>query len=414
MRNVVVRAGAISLILVMFSATHVVALSEAAEAYIVDALERIERAYVRRDQVDWGALRAETLAAAQGAQTALDTHDALAAAVASLGDRHTWFDTPGPAPRGIGVQMFPRPDGVWVIIRVDDAGTEAAAGLQVGDRLIEIDGASFTGPWDILDLPDEVERVSLAIDRPGEAALLMLEVARAPLSADQFVPDGGMLDSDVGYVELPSHFGGGYVADGRVYGEVVQRLLLEQAEAGACGWVVDLRRNGGGNALAMIAGLGPLLGGDALGGTRVEGVVNELRYIASARSVTLGPATNRIPVALTLPNPDAPVALLVSRATNSAGELVTLAARGRPATRTFGEPTSGLTTTTTYLRLFGGAGVVVANGVMIDRSGRGYDEPLEPDAFVAIDWTLFGGADDPVVAAARAWLLEQPGCAGGP
>ena len=84
--------------------------------------------------------------------------------------------------------------------------------------------------------------------------------------------------------------------------------------------------------------------------------------------------------------------------------------RGRPATRSFGEPTSGLTTDRAYSLLTEDAGMWVTSGTTFDRTGRAYDEPLQPDEHVALDLARLDDPDAPVVGAAREWLLSQPAC----
>jgi carboxyl-terminal processing protease len=387
------------------------ALSAAAEGFLLGALDELERQYLRRDQVDWSALRERALVAAAGARTAEETRPALAAAVASLGDRHTEFVTaPSGPPRGIGVGLHVDADGAWTIVRVNEGGGAAAAGLRAGDRLVALDGRPFMGPASILDLPPDVDHVELTIERPPLWETLTLVVGRGPLAGAQPAATGAMLGPKVGYIDLPGHLGGP-VAGGRDYAGVVVGLLSEQADAGACGWVVDLRRNHGGQVLTMLAGIGPLLGDAPLGGVGVGEMTRRITYAPATGTATL-PAygSHRSPVRVRLPDPEAPVALLLGPATNSAGEWIAIMFRSRPATRSFGEPTSGLPTDRVFVALSDADAMWVTSGTMFDRTGRAYDEPLEPDEFVAIDWAVLGEPDDPVVVVAREWLLAQPAC----
>ena len=286
------------------------ALSAAAERFLHGALDELERHYLRRDQVDWSALRERALVAAAGARTAQETWPALAAAVASLGDRHTEFVTaPSGPPMGIGVGLHVDADGAWTIVRVNEGGGAAAAGLRSGDRLVALNGAPFTGPADILDLPPDVDRVDLTIERPPLLETLTLAVGRGPLTGAPPAATGAMLGPKVGYIDLPGHLGGP-VAGGRDDAGVVVGLLSEQADAGACGWVVDLRRNHGGQVLTMLAGIGPLLGDAPLGGVGVGEITRRITYGPSTRTASL-PAygSHRSPVRVRLPDPEAPVAL---------------------------------------------------------------------------------------------------------
>lgn len=48
---------------------------------------------------------------------------------------------------------------------------------------------------------------------------------------------------------------------------------------------------------------------------------------------------------------------------------------------------------------------------MTDRTGATHMGGINPDEFVAINWTTYGTERDPVLNAAKAWLREQPACA---
>ncbi len=50
----------------------------------------------------------------------------------------------------------------------------------------------------------------------------------------------------------------GQDADG--FATKLQAIVGELASKGPCGWIVDLRGNGGGNMWPMLAGVGPILG----------------------------------------------------------------------------------------------------------------------------------------------------------
>jgi C-terminal processing protease CtpA/Prc len=101
------------------------------------------------------------------------------------------------------------------------------------------------------------------------------------------------------------------------------------------------------------------------------------------------------------------VATLTSPLTASSGELVGLAFRGRPRTRSFGEATSGVPTDNEPFDLPDGARLLLTVALGADRTGQVYDGPLVPDQPVSIDWTALERDDDPVVRAANAWIEEQ-------
>ena len=103
---------------------------------------------------------------------------------------------------------------------------------------------------------------------------------------------------------------------------------------------------------------------------------------------------------------------ITRRATFAAGELVRVAFQGRPATRSFGEPTGGKPVLQLTTPLSDGAYVVVSAAHAADRLGNVYGGPMWPDQVVETDWARFAAPDDPVIAAATGWLHTQPGCGG--
>jgi C-terminal processing protease CtpA/Prc len=106
-----------------------------------------------------------------------------------------------------------------------------------------------------------------------------------------------------------------------------------------------------------------------------------------------------------------PVTLLTSPATMAAGELTVVAFKGRPNVRVFGEPTGGSPFLVFHTLLSDGSFLGVSAANATDRTGQVYDGPIIPDEVVSTDWTLFGSDHDPVILAAREWLLSQPDCA---
>src|SRR6185503_5925750 len=107
-----------------------------------------------------------------------------------------------------------------------------------------------------------------------------------------------------------------------------------------------------------------------------------------------------------------PVAVLTSRLTVSSGEALTIAFRGRPDTRSFGEATGGLSSANTTIPMVDGALLVVTHSREADRTGRVYEGSIEPDEPMSIDWALIESDSEPVLGAATAWLASQPACAG--
>ena len=65
-----------------------------AMAYLTVALDYLQAHSVRRDHIDWPALRLEAKALAAQAQTLTDTYPAIRRALELLDDEHSHFLTP--------------------------------------------------------------------------------------------------------------------------------------------------------------------------------------------------------------------------------------------------------------------------------------------------------------------------------
>ncbi len=189
-----------------------------------------------------------------------------------------------------------------------------------------------------------------------------------------------------------------------------QAIIRDQDTGRRCGWIVDLRGNTGGNMWPMLLGVAPLL-------RTTPGAIEDVGSFATAEgpsrwqltpsSVRMG---KRVRVDLGAPgyqlkHPGAPVAVLIGPRSASSGEASVLAFRGRPQTRSFGQPTAGLSTANEMRPLVDGSALLLTTSVMQDRNGHGDGLKIEPDQRT--------DGDAATAAAAQAWLLAQPACTGG-
>jgi C-terminal processing protease CtpA/Prc len=103
---------------------------------------------------------------------------------------------------------------------------------------------------------------------------------------------------------------------------------------------------------------------------------------------------------------EVPAAVLLGPSTASSAEVLAVALRGRPATRSFGTPTRGLIAGNRTFTLADGASLVLTVAATTDRAGHVYAEPIVPDELV-------GGAEseaDETLAAAVTWLAAGESC----
>ncbi|WP_030669166.1 S41 family peptidase [Streptomyces cellulosae] len=218
---------------------------------------------------------------------------------------------------------------------------------------------------------------------------------------------GRTLKGGPGYLSLP-----GVQGSQKVYDRYVQqgRNAVARADRSeACGWVVDLRSNTGGNMWPMLAVVGPILGEGNVG-MFVDADGNKSAWSIQHGSPHQDGKSAGWGAGPSVAKSAAPVAVLTGKRTGSAGEAVVVAFRGRPDTRFFGEETFGVPTGNEPYRLSDGAVLLLTEVKDADRTGRTYDAPIPPDEEIVKDPRPVARNRDEVLEAAQIWLLEQAAC----
>jgi hypothetical protein len=219
--------------------------------------------------------------------------------------------------------------------------------------------------------------------------------AGAPPSAPA-MPSYALLAGRFGLVRLPAFLGSPQEA--ARYSATLRKGLTLLDRHGVCGWIVDLRRDGGGNMWPMLKGLDPLLGKGPFGSFRDP--AGHLSHWVRADGTIRPDSTRRdAPPAFSLRGAERPVAVLLDAPTASSGEITAAALIGRAKVRSFGAPTGGFTTANGIFPLPDGAQLVITTAYIRDRTGREYKGPIQPDEAV--------GAEA-APAAAQHWLASQP------
>ncbi|GGA13624.1 S41 family peptidase [Dyella caseinilytica] len=226
---------------------------------------------------------------------------------------------------------------------------------------------------------------------PSLAELLSTQGGPQSPSVVELKPNG------VGYISMPGYNGKDPQARESFADDMVQ-AITKLAPQVRCGWVVDLRSNTGGSMAPMLAGLGPLLGGDTLGSFR------DAQGRLTAWQVGYGMKGN-VPKGPDLSH--ASVAVLTGEHTASSGEVMAISLRGRANTRSFGAPTAGLTTSSVDFPLPDGSMIILATSIDLDRNGHVYGEKIAPDQPVDAS----DSKTDAVLNAAEAWLFQTNHCA---
>ena len=190
-----------------------------------------------------------------------------------------------------------------------------------------------------------------------------------------------MADQGIGYIVVP-WISTSDPAICTLIADSLQALIGRLAVQGATRWIIDLRKNSGGNCWPMLAGMGPLLGNGVCGYFVRKARVTSIRYqdgaafhgstvmCKTSRTVTLADAQRQQIVVLTGPK------------TSSSGEILALAFKGMSRTRLMGEPTAGFTTANTTYDLFDGSTLVLTICQEADRNGNICEGKIVPDDLI--------------------------------
>lgn len=365
--------------------------------YFRVAFMAIRRTSVMRDRVDWPALRVQGLQHMGRGWRTRAAYPAIQSVLAGLGDHHSFF-LPPPFARQMsaGDRTTAGLDVAWperVVFQVYPGGPAAEAGVRVGDVLESVNGGPARGGGGLVGFPFAAQELTLVLRRAGQKEPLTVRLTPRLLGVN-LPARVRSLGASIGYVEVP-----GVMGPGSEFGPRAVAAIGRLRPPPACGWVVDLRRNYGGNMFPMLDALRPILGEGTLGFF----VDNDGRRPWSYLSRPGGTA------GVAPPEPP-PVAVLTSRLTASSGEAVAISLRGRPRARSFGEPTAGLSTANSTIPMVDGGLVIVTSAREADRTGRVYEGAVAPDQPAAIDWARIESDDDPLVLEAMRWLAEEGRC----
>lgn len=208
---------------------------------------------------------------------------------------------------------------------------------------------------------------------------------------------GKMLDNQIAYISMPG-FGSGDEKANTIFADQAQALIQSLDAQQPKAWILDLRENTGGNCWPMLAGIGPLLG-DGLCGYFVapEQKPQAWKYKNGASYHGRQKITKTSKKGYQLKAKLPKLAVLTGPQTASSGEVVTIAFRGRPNCRSFGEPTYGVSTGNANYALRDGAQIFLTSSVYADRNLNRYGQKVAPDEATPVDRAL---------QAAQTWLLK--------
>jgi carboxyl-terminal processing protease len=332
-------------------------MSATAEAYLSEALAVMKKHSLRRERIDWTVLRDKTLARAAGADSTVDTWDAVRFALRELGDRHSF--------------------------------------LQLSESLSRREQERKAQP--------SAGSASQRVAAPTSAPPL------SPFSS-RTEPEGQLFKNGtctIAYVVVPAFMR----AEVDAFATRLHQHVAELDRPGLCGWIVDLRGNGGGNMWPMLAGTGPLLGTSQPGASDILGQPRSTWFYREGRTGFRKPDGSeeivaRIQGPIHSIRRAYPVAVLIDGGTASSGEAIAVAFRGRPQCRFFGSHTLGVSSINQGFLLSDGANLVLTVGVQMDRNAVPYEHGIAPDETTQPAHSADSGAD-PTLRNAQRWLAAQ-------
>lgn len=388
------------------------------QEYVDAVLGWAEALTVRRKAIDLPALRARVEAVTASATTTAQTYQALAAYLAFLGDGHSALYGPNEArsllegqARGFGFSIV---DGY--VFPLPGSPAERG-GMRDRDRLVAVNGTGYVPGTRISNVPD-TSTFDLARADPATSTetLLSIVITRGDIGTS-LKPSGRRLlsvdgaDSRIGVIDLPGATGSSL--DQKQFIQLGTEAIRSVDAIARCGWVLDLRRNSGGFTATMLAGVSPLYGEGTIAGF-IDAQERVSWMSVRGSDVLVDGQVQAVGLGITkLANPAAPIAVLISKGTASAGELAVIGFAGRSGVRVFGEPTVGVTSGNLGRSYPDGSFVAVTNVYDVDRLGRVYAGSLQPDEPIKTEWGKFGLASDPVISAASTWLKSQTACSPG-
>lgn len=259
---------------------------------------------------------------------------------------------------GVGVQVDVR-DG-WIVVIAPSPGSPAErAGIQPGDRIVEVDGRSTKG-WTLEEATrsfrgKEGTSVAMRIERPGILMTIPMTLERKPLHQSA-VRRVAMLPNGVGYIDLKAF------SDSS--DKELARSVLTLLSRGAKSLIIDLRSNPGG-LLDQGTAVADLFLGNG-------------QKIVSLRGRTPG-ANQEYTDSTAQRWPDLPLTVLVDDKSASAAEIVAGALQDHDRAVIIGEPTYGKGSAQSIIPLGDAGGLKITTARWFTPSGRSISKRLDRD-----------------------------------
>jgi carboxyl-terminal processing protease len=258
---------------------------------------------------------------------------------------------------GIGMRIEDQ-DGVITVVQVFPNTPAEAAGIQEGDRIVQVDTASTRG-WTTEQVSNALigtpgTQVSVRFVRPGVSEVISHRLTRATIHIPA-VPYALVLENKIGYIPLQSF----NESAGEELESSVDRLL----KSGAAGIIIDLRGNPGGILDQGLAVADIFLdGGHEIASVRGRGMMSQ-QFVAKGKPKM----------------PNMPLVVLVDGYTASASEIVAGALQDHDRALVVGTTSFGKGLVQTVFPLEGGYALKLTTAKWFTPSGRSIQKDRKED-----------------------------------
>jgi len=218
---------------------------------------------------------------------------------------------------------------------------------------------------------------------------------------------GKLLNNDMGYIKI-KEFNIRDSISAQKYADSLQQKIKSIDNKNLKGWILDLRENRGGNCWPMLTGLGPLLGNGICGYFIDNNNQKEAWFYRDGKSGLNNSTlikTSKKPYKLL--NNTNPIAVLTGSNTASSGEVIVTAFHNKNNTKSFGENTSGLSTSVSSFKLSDGAMIFISTAIYADRKGIAFGKKIKPDKVINFNYNMIDTTNDPVINGAIDWINKE-------
>jgi carboxyl-terminal processing protease len=259
---------------------------------------------------------------------------------------------------GIGMRIEDQ-DGIIVVVQVFPNTPAEAAGIQEGDRIVQVDTASTRG-WTTEQVSNALlgtpgTQVSVRFVRPGVSEVISHRLTRATIHIPA-VPYALQLENKIGYIPLQSF--------NESAGEELESSVDQMLKSGAHGIIIDLRGNPGGILDQGLAVADIFLdGGHEIASVRGRGMMSQ-QFVAKGKPKM----------------PNMPLVVLVDGYTASASEIVAGALQDHDRALVVGTTSFGKGLVQTVFPLEGGYALKLTTAKWFTPAGRSIQKDRKDDA----------------------------------